>query len=153
MNSFLAYVPAFFLIFFMSRHNRPNLLRRVPGRTKKSLMQAYLKMVYAHYGRKCAYCGEVEVKFLTLDHVNNDGNISRRRGSNHRRNSNHTYMAIVRDNFPDTYRILCYNCNSGRERNGGICPHTGVLIDGPPVRNGDAVKPVAFLPLLDGCFQ
>jgi hypothetical protein len=23
--------------------------------------------------------------------------------------------------------VLCYNCNCGRERNGGICPHTGVI--------------------------
>ena len=26
-----------------------------------------------HYGRVCACCGELEVQFLELDHVNNDG--------------------------------------------------------------------------------
>ena len=24
---------------------------------------------------------------------------------------------------PDTIQILCFNCNCGRARNGGICPH------------------------------
>jgi hypothetical protein len=30
---------------------------------------------------------------------------------------------LKRNNFPSGYRVLCMNCNHGRKRNGGICPH------------------------------
>jgi hypothetical protein len=30
---------------------------------------------------------------------------------------------LKRHNFPPGFRILCFNCNSGRHLNGGICPH------------------------------
>lgn len=33
------------------------------------------------------------------------------------------YSLIVKQNFPDKYQLLCYNCNMGRARNNGICPH------------------------------
>jgi hypothetical protein len=26
----------------------------------------------------------------------------------------------------DTFQVLCFNCNIGRERNGGMCPHKAV---------------------------
>lgn len=26
----------------------------------------------------------------------------------------------------DRYQLLCFNCNCGRHRNGGVCPHKGV---------------------------
>ena len=37
-------------------------------------------------------------------------------------NGQHTILRISR-NFPDFLQILCFNCNCGRNRNGGICPH------------------------------
>lgn len=78
-------------------------------------------LIYEAYGNKCACCGEANPKFFTIDHVNNDGHIERK-------NKVYTsgsmfYRKIVRENFPANYQILCYNCNLGRARNGGICPH------------------------------
>ena len=29
--------------------------------------------IYSFYGNKCNCCGETEIKFLSLDHINNDG--------------------------------------------------------------------------------
>ncbi len=71
------------------------------------------KKVVAGYGCHCSCCGEDRMNFLNIDHVNgNDG----RRGSR-------LLRFIIRHGFPPQYRLLCYNCNMGRELNGGVCPH------------------------------
>lgn len=77
------------------------------------------EIVFNHYGNSCACCGEKEEKFLTIDHINNDGNIHRKTiggGFGIRR-------YIILNNFPKTFQILCMNCNFGKQQNKGICPH------------------------------
>lgn len=32
-------------------------------------------------------------------------------------------LAIITAGFPPEYQIQCFNCNLGRARNGGVCPH------------------------------
>jgi len=43
------------------------------------------------------------------------------------------YRRVISLGCPDTLRFLCYNCNCGRQRLGGVCPHTlegkNILID------------------------
>ena len=74
------------------------------------------RIVMARYGGKCVCCGETEDTFLTLDHKNHDGYKDR---------ANHglVWFHVIRKGFPVTFQILCFNCNCGREINGGICPH------------------------------
>jgi hypothetical protein len=73
--------------------------------------------VYAAYGGyKCVCCGEKETKFLTLDHINEDGYKDRRWGMGF-------YTWLIRNNFPPIVQILCFNCNCGKSLNGGMCPH------------------------------
>lgn len=76
--------------------------------------------VMAAYGGACACCGETTDQFLTIDHVNDDG-VSDRRAIGG--GSNRMWFEIRRRGYPDRYRILCWNCNLGRARNGGVCPH------------------------------
>ena len=77
----------------------------------------------AHYGSICKCCGESNRAFLTIDHVNNDGHMERRKYP-----TTSTMIAhIIRQGFPDTYQILCYNCNNGKRRT-GICPHVIVAV-------------------------
>jgi hypothetical protein len=71
------------------------------------------------YGGKCACCGETNLMFLTLDHVNNDGKEYRK----HSKDRYKEYRRAIEDNYPDNLQVLCYNCNCGKSRNGGICPH------------------------------
>ncbi len=34
------------------------------------------------------------------------------------------YAEVKRQGFPkDKYQLLCSNCNQGKKRGGGICPH------------------------------
>mgnify|MGYP000712282206 CR=1 FL=1 len=76
--------------------------------------------VFSHFGGKCSCCGETEVLFLSIDHVNNDGNVRRQeKGNSYRR----LYSWLIKNNFPAGYQLLCTNCNHGKHRNGGICPH------------------------------
>jgi len=75
------------------------------------------ELVYSHYGKMCICCGETEILFLTIDHINNDGS------SDRRINGSHIYRRIIRDGFPKTFQVLCRNCNWGKHMNGGICPH------------------------------
>ena len=78
--------------------------------------------IMSHYGEKCSCCGESNVNKLTIDHINNDG-------AEHRRitgNGFHFYMWLKRNNFPQGFQVLCFNCNCGRHINGGICPHVSL---------------------------
>lgn len=75
--------------------------------------------VYRHYGDCCSCCGESEKLFLQIDHVNNDGNKQRKEI----KVTTQLYRWIIDNNFPDTLQLLCANCNFGKFRNGGICPH------------------------------
>lgn len=74
--------------------------------------------VIAGYGGKCTCCGETEIAFLTLEHLNGDGARHRKEcGSSHG-----TYRDVIDRGFPKEYTILCMNCNYA-ERKGDKCPH------------------------------
>ncbi len=88
---------------------------------QRSYREKLKQIVYQAYGNKCACCGEAEPKFLSIDHVNNDGGLSRRAGFD---NNTTVLMGRIKSaGFPDDFQLLCMNCNHGKSRNGGICPH------------------------------
>jgi hypothetical protein len=72
----------------------------------------------AYGGYICRCCGETLVPFLSLDHINNDG-------ANHRRSvkRRNLYKWLKRQGYPPGFQVLCMNCNFGKARNGGLCPH------------------------------
>lgn len=74
-------------------------------------------------GAKCACCGETIDRFLTLDHMNNDG-------SEHRRTVGRTSVLkwLKDNNYPPGYQVLCFNCNMGKHLNGGVCPHKSYIL-------------------------
>jgi excisionase family DNA binding protein len=76
--------------------------------------------VMTAYGNECVCCGETSSKFLTLDHVNNDGGAHRKAigGS-----GVSIYQWARRNGYPNKLQILCWNCNMGKKVNGGECPH------------------------------
>lgn len=78
--------------------------------------------VVAHYGGRCACCGECESAFLTIDHIAGDGG-QERRDQNHR-GGIATYRRLVATGFPPGYRVLCWNCNLAVHVL-GVCPHRG----------------------------
>lgn len=81
--------------------------------------------VFKHYGNKCKCCGESTTEFLSIDHIKRDGARHRREflGSNESGGSHRMRLWIIKNNYPKTLQLLCMNCNLGRERNNGVCPH------------------------------
>jgi len=84
----------------------------------KAKVAAMLRVIYDHYGRKCACCGYDDQRFLTVDHVNNDGNVRRKQGY-----GQYSEYVRISSTLPDDIQILCMNCNFAKARHGGVCPH------------------------------
>jgi hypothetical protein len=75
--------------------------------------------ILAYGGYRCACCGITEPLFLTLDHVNEGGLRQRREVG-----ASTAFFHWLKDNcYPPGFQVLCTNCNHGRYRNGGLCPH------------------------------
>lgn len=75
------------------------------------------------YGGLCTCCGEDQIEFLTIDHVNDDGNIERKQIKGGWR----FYAHLRRLGWPkDRYTLLCYNCNCAKRFGNGACPHKRV---------------------------
>lgn len=77
------------------------------------------QQVLDHYGNKCACCGESRFEFLSMDHISGGGTADRRKSG---LRGNAIIGWIIRNNYPDTFRILCHNCNQAIGFY-GICPH------------------------------
>lgn len=74
--------------------------------------------IFAHYGQRCACCGESRYELLTVDHVNNDGKAHRMEIGG----GGKLYRWLIINNFPPGFQILCMNCNWAKSRY-GECPH------------------------------
>lgn len=82
--------------------------------------QALRETILAAYGRKCACCGETDPAFLSIDHVHGGGKAHLKQIGG----TDGLYRWLRNNEFPKSdFRLLCYNCNLGRARCGGICPH------------------------------
>lgn len=68
----------------------------------------------------CACCGEAHMELLHLDHVNGDGSVQRRQKGS--KGTLGTFYWIIRNTFPEGYRVRCANCNLSHGRY-GYCPH------------------------------
>lgn len=77
---------------------------------------------------QCAGCNVTIEKFLTLDHINNDGAEHRKQLSGNGKNKAWVpmYTWARKNGYPSIFRVLCYNCNCGRHLNKGVCPHMEV---------------------------
>ncbi len=82
--------------------------------------------VFSHYGEFCICCNENNRIFLTIDHMENNGHEHRKeiRGNGLGHNF---YLWLIRNNFPNEFQTLCRNCNWGKFRNYGVCPHEETL--------------------------
>jgi len=87
---------------------------------KKQYIERVKLEVYSNYSPtlSCKCCGESEYEFLTIDHMNGRTKEDDHGGWN-------LVNWIKRNNFPNGFQILCFNCNSGKEKHNmnGICPH------------------------------
>lgn len=80
-----------------------------------------LKIFEAYGGAACACCGESEIAFLSMDHVDNNGCAVRRSGLYV--SGSPFYQWLIKNHFPPGFQVLCMNCQFGKKCNKGICPH------------------------------
>lgn len=83
--------------------------------------------VISHYSSgtmSCKCCGELEPKFLAIDHIIPAGRSYKGKSkSGEPRDGLGFLLWLKKNGFPEGYRILCHNCNLGRSINNGVCPH------------------------------
>jgi hypothetical protein len=91
--------------------------RKERSELEKKYYRKNQQLVVDAYGGKCVCCGESEYKFLEIDHINGGGTQQRREMQPDK------FYRWLRDDHPEGFRVLCSNCNRGRWRNGGECPH------------------------------
>lgn len=96
----------------LSSERKEKLLAKSRRYRKKRRLE-----VVENYGGKCKCCGETEIKFLEIDHVNNDG-------AEHRKKlgSSNIYGWLRLQGYPKGFQVLCCNCNYAKGRY-GKCPH------------------------------
>lgn len=100
-----------------------NYRQRHPDRLREQKRRYRLRVVHetfaAYGGPICVCCGETEISFLTLDHINGDG-------AEHRRSIGRArfYELLKKQGYPNDkpLQVLCWNCQWGRRKN-TICPH------------------------------
>lgn len=88
----------------------------------KAIYQRLREKVFDHYGWVCKCCGEIEPAFLTIDHVDNGGTQHRKEIGG----GTCFYRWLIKNNFPEEFQTLCWNCNCGRKLD--ICPHKKVKV-------------------------
>ena len=105
--------------------------------------------IMKHYGGKCSCCGEDRIEFLTIDHLEGSGR-------KHRKNvfkSNYEllgaglrfYLWLKRNNYPNGFQVLCYNCNCSRGFY-GYCPHNKNFRKSQEIeRNSNKTNLLSFL--------
>jgi len=89
--------------------------RRLTAKCKDDVFSAY-------GGYTCRCCGETEQMFLSIDHIHNDGAAERKSGL-YRGSGTAFYQWLRKNDYPSGYQVLCMNCQIGKHKNGGVCPH------------------------------
>ena len=99
------------------RRNNPEAYRAACRRHRNENIETYRKQkrdwyaqvrvdVFAHYGDRCACCGEDEPSMLNIDHVKNDG-AAQRKANKTMRWSGNLYAWIIDNNYPPDFQVLC----------------------------------------------
>lgn len=109
-----------------TRKDRPALWSEEKRAKRTAYMQEFRAKVKddcykAYGGYRCACCGETEPLFLSLDHIENDGYERRKFGKEPAGAAIYSYLKTR--GYPPGFQVLCMNCNHGKSRNGGVCPH------------------------------
>lgn len=102
-----------------SQIDRKRLYDPVKNRDRQIAIKR--EVMYA-YGKECYCCGEADLRFLTLDHVNDDG-VSHRRIAKSRGISFYYWLKMNKCPTDVELRVSCFNCNCARRSNLGVCPH------------------------------
>lgn len=82
---------------------------------QRELTNRYKNQFLEMYGNACSCCGETIFDFLTIEHKQGQMKATRRTGLV-------AYRDAVKEYRPDSYEVLCWNCNCAKGKL-GYCPH------------------------------
>jgi hypothetical protein len=107
---------------WMASH--PKRAKEIRRKTYENWRGNVRGQVLDHYGKghpkcSCPGCHVKEDRFLVIDHSNGGGTKHRKALG---RTGTRFYLWLVRNGFPNDYRILCHNCNFSYGLYGD-CPH------------------------------
>ena len=69
---------------------------------------------YSNNTLSCKNCNINDTDVLTIDHINNDG-------YKHRKEiKGNLYFWLIKNNFPEGFQVLCFNCNHKKSMNDGV---------------------------------
>lgn len=114
------------------KERRREHARNHNNKVKRRVMDAY--------GGVCQCCGESMLEFLTLDHINNDGNEHRKTLKGFGAGTA-LYRLLEKQGWPEGFQTLCMNCNWARHWNNGICPHLSASQELLGVSPNGSVRP------------
>lgn len=115
---------------YYQKHKEELLLRRQNHKQEiklgnKRCNENRKRRIFDHYGWICICCGETEPTFLTIDHINGGG-------SKHLKElggGGKLYGWLIKNNFPEGFQTLCYNCNCSKGHYGQCVHEKFKLID------------------------
>ncbi|MFH1859805.1 MAG: hypothetical protein ABH870_02135 [bacterium] len=88
-------------------------------RDKRKQLRIEVLSFYSNGTMECACCGEKQIEFLCIDHINGGGR-EEKRGEKRKQRGIYEYLKAQK--FPLGYRVLCHNCNMSLGFY-GYCPH------------------------------
>lgn len=94
--------------------------RKAYQRNHRRILKQKVIAYYSKGKNECSCCGENHREFLQIDHVNGGGEVHRKEIK--RSAGEAFYTWLIRNNFPEGYRVLCSNCNQSYGMY-GYCPH------------------------------
>jgi|TARA_R110000868_G_scaffold314947_1_gene575876 hypothetical protein len=95
------------------------------AKTKRNQNRCRNEVFAAYGGYQCNCCNETEQMFLSIDHIDNNGAAERKSGL-YGGSGTGFYQWLKKSEFPSGYQVLCMNCQIGKHKNGGVCPHQTV---------------------------
>lgn len=105
-------------LYVKEYNKRPISRERIKKYNQKRRIEVL--QFYSKGKLQCNCCGEKEIKFLCIDHKNNDG--YKYRKNKKRYAGTGLYSWIISHNFPNFFQVLCHNCNLAKGFY-GKCPH------------------------------
>jgi hypothetical protein len=86
---------------------------------EKQTRERIKKQVFGNYGARCSCCGETNLNKLTIDHILGAKDIVYKEAP---RDGDKLYRWIIKKGHPNTFQVLCMNCNFAVSHF-GLCPH------------------------------
>lgn len=108
--------------YYAKKSQDPDWMKERRGKTNASRTARRHKII-AHYGGQCSCCGETTLEFLHVDHINGGGNAHRSEVGQGKHDGQAVLAWVIRNNFPEGFRVLCANCNMSLGAY-GYCPHS-----------------------------